>query len=154
MNLKPNPRFGQSGQALLLCIIAVVIVLVVMGIVFYLFISTVQRIVPPKHDAQGKLLPIGSYYGNGGIVVGYTNGGTLSIHAVTNATFTLLMYADADAGNVITNWQNCRFVKAWTYTGWSLAQAYSDFCPSNQFQESWPIGSAPSQQFYNILVSQ
>lgn len=153
MKLQPNRRLRQSGQALLLCIIAVVIVIIVFGIVLYLFITTIQRVVPPGHDAQGNLLPIGAHY-MGGTIIGYTNGGTLSIAAVTNSTFTLLMYADRDAANVITNWQNCRFVKSWTYTGWTLSEAYSDFCPSNRPQESWPFGQAPDRQFYNILISQ
>lgn len=151
MKISLDPKFRQSGQAVILYIIAVLILIVVVGIVVYLFISTIQRVVPPSPGQA--ILPVGAHYG-GGTIIGYTNSYPTKIEAVTNATFTLMMYADSAAANVITNWSNCRFVKQKLYTGWSLAQAYADFCPTNAAQETWPDGEAPSQQFYNVLVSQ
>jgi hypothetical protein len=158
MRITLNRHHRTRAQAALVCLIIVIVIfLIVIGSIFYIMTKTIKRTCPPHHGANGQLLPIGASC-DGGTVAGYTtNPNGAYANGVTNSTFTLMIYADADLMKVLTNWQSCRCVYSQTFSGSSvgdaLDQVYQGFI-NGVPMDIWPEGSKPPQQFYNILVSQ
>jgi ABC-type transport system involved in multi-copper enzyme maturation permease subunit len=137
---------NQRGQALILWVVLLVLFVAFIGIIAYVCVSTVKRIVPQTPNQQGWFIPphIGTVY-DGGIITDeyYTYASnTPAVRPQVSGQTNVLIYASPSPFG------------PWTNLIWEgLIDDVASAMGSNGLPLETFSNGVPSVRFYNIMVS-
>lgn len=156
MKIQLNPNRHREGVVIWLVIAVLVFAIVIIGIMAYLSVKTIHKVVPcppPDQDNHGSEPIIGDTYA-GGIVTGYTNQyhepwvdstnyGAAPQDVPNTSNLTAYIFA-ADRPDVPV-WTNCIWSGPWDEL---TNQIGTNGLPIEQ----WTNGTQPRQRFYNFAI--